>query len=335
MRFSLFMVFAFFLCHTNAQELILTPLVEGFCKPGVVNKSPGKGISLEYFIQPNINLKSNLSPDESSKVGYNDRLRFKFKIPIIHKEKFSFLLGVDHQREEYEFDFIDNPTRYLFQSIDDKALKTSRLSAYALRPINNSLYLIAKGEATFNGDYDPLIKLDNRYAIYRGAVILGIKKYEHKEYGIGVMYSNGFRKNAVYPVLMYNHTFSPHWGIETVLPVRIQLRYNMTNKNMLLFGTDYKTRVYSLDVANEDQGDTDIFNMRRAEVQLGFTFKQQLHPWIWFDIKTGYLYNFTTRFDLSSPGKERISDFITADPSSGPFLRLGLFLSPPKEYYCK
>ena len=335
MKYCLFAILAFSILPAAAQEIILTPLTEGFCKPGVVNKSPSKGISLEYFIQPNVKLKSNIATDESSKVGYNDRFRFKFKIPLIHKEKFSFMLGADYQIEEYEFDFIDNETRYLFESIDDKGLTTGRLSAYALRPLNNNTYITAKVEGTFNGEYDGLINFSKRYAIYRGAVIIGHKRQEHKEWGVGVMYSNGFRRNAIYPILMYNHTFNKHWGIETVVPVRLQVRYNITNKNMVLFGTDYKSRVYSIDVVDDSENSSDIFNMQRREVQLAATFKQQLSRWVWFDIKAGYVYNFTTRFDLASPGIEPVRNFITADPSSGPFIRFGLFLSPPKEYYCK
>ncbi|MEM9919954.1 MAG: DUF6268 family outer membrane beta-barrel protein [Bacteroidota bacterium] len=315
-----------------AQEMVLTPLAGGFCKPGVINKSPSKGLYLSYFARPRFNFTSNSGENRStSRAGINDRINIKLKAPIINKENFKFLIGAAHMREEYEFQRIDGSPSNIFSSINSQTLKTSRLSAYFLKSINNRLYATLKLEASYNGDYDNLIDFGNRYAIYRGAFLMGYKPRPDTEWGFGGMFSKGFRRTRVYPFVMYNKTFNENWGLETILPVKIMMRYNISPSNLVLFGTQFNSRSYSIDVFGADGGDpsSDIYHMRSSEIQFNVEFQQRISKWVWLEAKAGYAKNFTSRFDRISPVRQE--NFITADPSSGPFFQFGIFVSPPRD----
>ncbi|MEO1516765.1 MAG: DUF6268 family outer membrane beta-barrel protein [Bacteroidota bacterium] len=313
-----------------AQELVLTPMAESFCKPGVTNKSPGKGLLISYFARPQFDFTTNSEETSAkSRAGINDRLNFKLKIPIINKDGFKFLIGGAHMREEYEFSQIEGRPTEIFTSINDVSLKTSRIAAYFLKSINSRYYATLKLEASYNGDYDNLISFENRYAIYRGAVLVGYKKRADTEWGFGAMFSKGFRRTALYPFLMYNKTFNDRWGLESVLPVKIDMRYNISRKNMVLFGAQFNSRSYSIDVLEGSAATQNIYHMRSAEIQLAAEFKQQLSNWVWCEVRGGYARNLTSRFDQITPVRQR--NVVTANPSSGPFLQFGIFVSPPRD----
>ena len=42
----------------------------------------------------------------------------------------------------------------LLNNIHDRSLKSSRLSLYMIKPINDKYYVAFKGDASFNGDYN-------------------------------------------------------------------------------------------------------------------------------------------------------------------------------------
>lgn len=311
----------------DAQELVFTPIANSLCKPGVEGRSPGKGLSLEYLGRGNLSFGQSNSGDEST-LGVVDRLRAKVKIPIIHKEHLTILIGADYMNEEYEFKDIDQQRFTVFNSINDKLLKTSRLSAYVIKPFNDRMYGTIKVETSFNGDFGGVIDFSKRYRIFRAAAVIGVKKREDLEWGVGLMFSKGFRNTRVYPFAIYNQTFNEKWGIEAILPAKIHIRRNLKPGSMLLAGAEFKSRVYSIDVDEGDEG-INIFHMRNAEIQGGITYKQRLHSWVWFDVTAGFVKTFTNSFDRVEPMTQL--DFLTARQSSGPFVGMSIFLSPPKE----
>jgi len=338
MRFFVFVLLAAITPVLSAQEIDLTPIAPNFCKPGVTNKSPGKGILLEYGLQPSYNVKTSIGGGESSNVNRNSHFRFKFKIPLIHKSGLSVLLGADYQRERFRFNSIDEGSSQIFNSIDADALRTTRLSAYLIKPFNSKYYGSIKIEGSFNGDYNSVVNFDNRYAIYRAAFVFGYKKSEAKEMGIGFMASKGFRNTRVLPFAFYNRTFSRKWGIETVLPVKIKARYNISPKNLLLFGPQFKSRAYSIDIDESIAGTAGIFHMRRSELEFSAHFQHQFSSWTWMEFTAGYRYHFDTRFErktgfnvaLNPEPNIPSTDLITATPGGGPIFKLSFFVSPPR-----
>ena len=201
-----------------------------------------------------------------------------------------------------------------------------------IRPINHKYYFAVKGVASFNGDYDGMINFDQRYTKFDVATIFGFKKRSNVEWGVGLLIRRSFLNNfPLVPFGIYNHTFNKRWGLETTLPTSVMIRYNFNEKNLLLFGPKFDSRVYSIDVKNSVTGNLDPYTMRRSHLSFGVRYDNNIKDWLWMEISGGYVRNFTTRFD--DIDNKANPEIVKVNPSNGPFFRFGLFLSPPRGKY--
>lgn len=316
------------------QDLLLTPIGETMCRPGVTNKSPSKGLVLEYGINPNVRFNSENTSALSvpTKVGVNRRYKMKIKVPILNKEKIKLLIGWNFYGEEYSFDQIGQENALIFNTIDDQHLKSSRLSLYMIRPINHQYYFAVKGVVSSNGDYNGMINFDERYTNFDIATIFGVKKRPDIEWGVGLLIRRNFL-NAfpVVPFGIYNQTFNDKWGIQATIPTSLMGRYNFNDKNLILFGPQFESRNYSIDVLNDTTGDLDPYTMRRSDLRFSLRYDHNIKSWLWLEASTGYIRNFTTRFDDIQNTKN--PEIVKVTPSNGPFFKFGLFLSPPKDSF--
>ncbi len=315
-----------------AQDLILTPLGETLCLPGVINKSPSKGLNLEYGLNPNVSLRSenSTSNSEPTKIDVNHRYTIKLKAPILNKEKFKMLIGWNYYGELYNFDEIGIDNAQIFNTINGKHLKSSRISLYLVKPINHKYYFALKAVASYNGDYKGMFNFDKRYARYDVATIFGIKKRSNLEWGVGLLFRKNFNNSfPVIPFAIYNHTFNSKWGIETTIPTSFMLRHNISDKHNFLIGPQFESRIYSINVEDEVSNELDPFHMRRSEWRLALRYQRNIKSWLWTEAATGYVQNFNTRFEEIENGTD--PDPIRVKPSNGVFFKLGLFLSPPKD----
>ncbi len=330
MRFAICLFLSCLVKLVSAQDLVLSPLGGSFCKPGVVGKSPSKGIVLDYTLLPNIKVSPN--KNEVTQRISSHRFKFKLKVPIIHKPKFTLLVGFAHYREKYDVSNLSNGELSVLNTINDRTLKSSRLSLYMIKPINNKIYLALKADASFNGDYNGIINFDKRYLKYNIGLLVGIKSRPDVEWGMGLLFRSSFIRSSV-PVLpfgIYNRTFNEKWGIEAILPVSLKVRYNINPKSLILFGPEYESRSYSLD--NINNGGNNAYSesfMKRSEMKFSVTFERQISNWIWLNAQTGYSHNFNTSFtEIDIEGTTL--PVAVVSPADGVFFKVGIFISPPK-----
>ena len=307
-----------------SQDLILTPLGlnKEFCQPGVVHKSPTKGILLEYEMTPNVifqNINNGISSSESAS---NKRFNMKLKAPLVLRKNLKVFAGWNYYSEEYEFDRLQSDNFRLLNNINNKHLKSSRLTLSLIKPINSKYYLAVKGQASFNGDYNGMFNFSQKYANYNIIAMLGVKKRSNQEWGVGLMYNHG-SSMPVIPIGMYNHTFNAKWGIEAIIPSKIKLRYNINKKNILLFGPELESRRYFID-NHADKA----YTMRRTDLRLALSYQRHLGSWFWMELSGGYTQNFSTKFETSQSGQ--VLDTYDYNSSGSPFLKVGLFISPSK-----
>lgn len=310
----------------KAQE-ILTP-IKDFCHPGVLDKSPGKGVAIEYGYFPGYRQTS--SDTDDSRVNVNHHFLAKFKIPIINKEKLKFLVGARYFEESYHFDNPEKEDDWLFYNMDGKKLKSHRFSAYLSRSFGYQTYVGLKAELSLNGDYDSFLSMDKRYRESVLVGILGRKKNAYKEWGLGLVTRMGYRGVVTFPFLIYNQTFNDRWGIEATLPVKCMIRYRFNSSALILFGGEMASRNYSVDFEKGNTHDPiGQYTIVNPEGQLNIAFQRKLSDWIWMEAKTGYVQYLKSPID----GKEQVSDidFQVNKRSSG-FLKVGLFLSPPSSF---
>jgi hypothetical protein len=291
----------------------------------------------DYTILPNVKVYpytngiQNVNPQTSS----SHRLSFKLKAPLIHKPNFTLLLGFAHYREEYSVSNLSDGGESILNAIHDRSLKSSRLSLYMIKPINEKVYLAFKGDASFNGDYKGVISFKDRYLKLNMGLLLGVKSRPDLEWGAGVLFRSSFVKSSI-PVLpfgIYNQTFNDKWGIEAVLPVSIKARYNFNEKNLILFGPEYESRSYSLDnINNNSSSNFSEFFMKRSELKFAVAYERQISDWVWFNVETGYSHNFSTSFTEIDFKGETLPAVVVA-PADGVFFKVGIFVSPSKKKY--
>lgn len=303
-----------------------------FCRPGVSNASPGKGVeiqrgfSAEFRIAPEGRLSDGAN---TSEVEYLETFKGKFKIPLINSPKTKALLGYEYTTETYHFESIGKLQPHIFYSLDGNPLRSNKYSLYFTQALNQRHYLGLRFRTAFNGDYDRMMSGDDRYLTLSGAAFFGVKPHADKEWGVGLTYNNGFFRTLVLPFVVYNETFNDKWGIETVLPVSVMARYNMRENSMLLFGAELQTQSYAIDVANNTNPSNELaqpYYFRHAEVAVQVALEQHIHSWFWVSAQAGYHIPTGYRFQEANGAETRFQ--MTA--GAQPFAKISLFLSPPK-----
>ncbi len=333
MRNSLFVFITFSLIGLSANGTLtfaqqdIPSVNDGlFCKPGVINTSPGKGILVEYGSAP-ISALHSYNSDSGQKRRIDDdveQLLVKLKVPLVHKPGLTMLLGFEHSRERHGMELPTNAENILLETLDDQTLKISRAAFYLLKPLNDKFYFGLRADASFNGDYEGLVKTNERYGVYRAAALVGFKKRKDLELGMGVLYNNSFRREIVVPFFLYNQTFNEKWGIESVLPVNIKGRYNINDNSLVLLGAEYVSNVYSMNI--ETPQEPTIYNFKSSGLLFSLDWQQRLTPWIWVSVQGGYAHSFDAVFENTGTRAE-----VPITPAGGVFGRIGIFVSPPSK----
>ena len=303
-------------------------------KPGVRNDSPSKGLEVIYGVRPGFDLGDSETVG-TQPISHFDNLTVKLKIPVVYKPKdFKAVIGVAYNYEKYLLDN-DAAVDVFYRELDNDALKSVRATAYLAKMFDSKIYTVLRLEAAYNGNYDKFVNYDEQYRILRAALIVGYKPSADTEYGFGGFVNNTFRRTTVWPILMFNKTFNDKWGFESVIPVRLLLRYNQNEGSLFYFGTEFASREHSLDILNsfglEEVRETNIY-FRRQSVQLNVEWQKQITGWVWFKAKAGFNYNLDTGiFQAELIGDDPREATVRLPAGHGPVGRIGLFLSPPKK----
>ena len=107
-----------------------------------------------------------------------------------------------------------------------------------------------------------------------------------------------------------------------VLPALINIRYNASPKLLFLGGIRYNSRSYRLNI--EELDDT-IYHLNHSEIRTTLIMEKQLTNWVWIDATIGYQFNFST--DFNAPNNPDAS--FQVEPGMSPFIKFGVFISPP------
>ncbi|NNE29711.1 MAG: hypothetical protein HKN16_08740 [Saprospiraceae bacterium] len=310
--------------ESNYMEL------ECLCKPGVINKSRSRGIDIHYIQILGDSFeeeKPYYFSDDPSSLKRTQALTLKIKAPLINKEGMKFLLGAFYSSENFTFDEIRQDFQNPFQHIDGIRLKHSGIEALFTKSLNDRHYTNFRIRYMANGDYKGVLDFSDKYRILNASGVFAFKKNDNMEWGIGINYAKSFRRTLLVPFIIYNKTFNERWGLEAVLPTMVVGRYNFSPRSILLFGIQYNSRSYSIDVP-ETFGPVN-YAMNHSELRLGVGVEKHIQDWLWINLAGGFQENFSTDFEALDA-----SDFsFKVEPKSSPFIKLGIFLSPPDSFF--
>lgn len=303
-----------------------------WCQPGLANKSRSRGLDIAYQSTGRSSLLATNADGTTERIfpelNQLNLLVLKLKIPIIVKEDFKFLLGTSYRPEYYNLAEIGTVYAPEFAQLDGETMKSSAIQALATKALDEYSYLSFRFKAKYNGDYSGFINFDKRYAIYSFTALYGVKKTELVEWGVGITFNSSFRNRFIaLPVFQYNRNFNQKWGIELFLPAIAKLRYNHSPKTIFMAGVNFSSRNYRLGVTQQlpEQEVLADYVVRHSEIQMGVEVEQKIIPWLWASARVGYQTNFRTSFE----DKNEFATPFEVEPTNMPFLRVGIFISPP------
>lgn len=308
-----------------------------YCKPGVRNRSQSRGVVIRYENQGAFDwsMDNQILEGTPAKVNRLEQFTFKFKVPILNKPGLKFLLGYEWDTEKYYFanqpDIQPGTTPTMWQLLDERRLKATKISAYLTKSFNDTYYASARIRLSLQGDYDGLTDFAKEYRTYSGGIGFGKKVSQDEEWGGGITYSSNAARTVILPFIIYNRTWNEFWGLESALPAQIFLRYNINPQmgHAFRFGAQADSKFYVINSLG-DRGRFDSFNefyLRRLGVKAMAQYEHKLGGWFWAFAQGGMYIPVNARFNEI----DNVDVDLRTNVEARPFFRFGIFLAPPKE----
>ena len=305
-----------------------------FCVPSVWGMPRSKALIFEYenVFSHRLRATSDLEAvgNGSGELQREERLDFKLRFPIYLSESFKMALGFSYFNEDYIFKDFDNPDYALFQSLDDKNLKSMGMALYLTKAWKGKHYFIMRISTDLNGDYKAGVLPRDRYLRVSIAPMFGVKKDAWTSYGGGIAWGYNFGRPTIYPFFFYNRTFNDKLGIESILPANAMLRVNFSQSMILYSGVALEGSSYTIRPSGEALAQFETLQLRKSEIRLFANLEREIHDWFWFNVEAGV--RFSYRFELAENLLYNPETIIDMRRRPAPFLKAGVFLVPPKKF---
>jgi len=279
--------------------------LKAFCTNKVLGQSPAQLISfgLDYHGPATLTTPPNGNfAEEEAEWQQASGFRFNSNVPILSKNNILINWSLNY----VQFGFTSaNDVNYqnpLNATIDNYSLKWFNTNFTLFKPLNETRFLLAQIGFELNGDYDfgNMPSLENTRL--PAALIYGFKPNESLMWGAGISHTYLGGARNLLPVIYYYKTFkNEKWGIEALFPARIQARYRMNSRNLLLMGYYVEGASYRLSNFDQYEGASNIttepVELRRSEIRAGLTYSRGLNDFIWISGQAGYRINYSFELD--------------------------------------
>jgi hypothetical protein len=309
-----------------------------FANSQVVGMGPSKGLIVKYERIPG-NFSSTSTgvggvPDYRTTVTKNANLVVKAYAPLLNHPHLKLILGLNYDRQEYQFSEAAANDQYgLYNNIENKGLSIIGAQLAVIRPVDNVHWYLFRTKTELNGDYgsDELSVTD--YLKVTSEFIYGWKRSPTFAWGIGVQLGYNLGRQSIYPVIVYNRTFNPRWGVEALFPARVLLRRNLSPTSLLFAGYEVASNNYNIKLRNTfgtpNNPAVRSLELRQIDLKFRLRYEHELLSFLWTGIEAGYRYNYQfNAFDRTNNARDRIID---SQFGSTPYASLDLFIVPPKK----
>lgn len=314
-----------------AQNKVTSKNDTSYCVPSVEGLSRPKGfvISEEIVMNHGIN-SSSTQGTTSTALGQIKAVRrreIKFKAPLLNRDGLKIAMGFKYRVEDVFFDDQARESLSFYQNLENKNLKQLGTSLYLIKPMRGNVYFLMRASASLNGDYGANNAPTKDYLKYSIAPMIGWKKTPFLSYAVGIGYSENFGKLSLFPLLSYNQTFTKHFGIESILPLRIKLRYStLDQKNFIYLSSEVKGSTYNIKFRD---GDTGYLN--NTEIRHLVTYEREIYDFVWISVDAGLRSNLN--FSLSDTPDYKNSKVINNNVNQSFFVGFSIFVVPPKKFF--
>ncbi|WP_092767640.1 DUF6268 family outer membrane beta-barrel protein [Hymenobacter actinosclerus] len=311
-----------------------------YAVPSVIGMGPSKGVVAHLEALGNFNIKSDLrdrEPNEKSEntVIKNRRAFIKAYAPILNRPRVKLILGLNYDREEFKFEDPDRSAFY--RNLEDKGLKTIGAQLAVVRPIDEVRWYLARVKGELNGDYTSSELSVADYLKLSGEFIYGWKRSPYYAWGVGAQLGYTFGRQSLYPVILYNRTFNPRWGVESLFPARVTVRRNVNPKTLLFGGYTVDGLNYNIKL-REPLGNLRTLIIRQTEAKFRLRAEREIYDFLWFGLEGGYRYNYSfnafdedsNRRNLFGLGGGNRDKTVVNTLGGAPYVSVELFLVPPR-----
>ncbi len=287
-----------------------------YCTQKVLNQTPTKLVSIGY--EHNIGFQ-NSNVEGSSTIKHMGGVRSLVNILAISTNKLLLIAGASYWGSKIKAS--QHPGQSTMHQVYSNRMDIEGISLLLFKPIDQKHFIIAQANADASHiGTDNNWQLTKQSLTFYGSAIFGWKKGDYRMLGLGLSRTYRLGRPLIVPILLYNQTFNDHWGIESLLPARAHLRYNVSTNTILLGG-------YELEGQQFDLGNSNDF-LQRGEIKPRLVFEQKLKGFFWLSAQLGYRingrFNLVNRYD----GQEKNEIFRNSWGAS-PYVNLSInFVSP-------
>lgn len=326
-------------------ELAAEP-VKSFCSNKVLGQSPTSLINVYYDFQATHDLTagaiSNQLPAQESTINSNQGFGLSGNFPILSRNNILINFGVSYSEHRYNFDdFYIHP---LLRNLDRNPLRSIGTQLTVFKPLNDKRFILAQAGLQLNGDYTFPSLQPAELLRFPAALLYGFKPNDRLIWAVGAARTYLGGALNYLPIIYYYHTFNNQkWGIEAVVPSRLNLRYRANSKNIFMLGWNVTGATYHL--ANfrgyeEDymranglpvQSLEDNIELRRSELRIGATWQRAITDFVWASLETGARVNWLFNVDEDEffRGFDDSDFYIENNLGTPLYIRLNLsFVSP-------
>lgn len=316
----------------SAQEIFTWGKDKDFCNPSVIGLPRAKVVVLKFEVQPGYNIvstdKTGNFGNSRQKVNLNHRIDVRIRFPIINKPSLTIAGGIKYTREEFRFDNGNSQTYPLYQELEDRTLKSIGIHFYLLKPTRGKNYFILRTSFDLNGDYGSENFAKREFFKFSITPLIGWKQNENLSYAAGFTYGYTFGRPLILPVFSINKNFNCNFGIESVLPINIRLRYQKNEKNYWYAGFELGGASFRLDSHNPAFSNYDKLHLFRSELRSTVSYEREIHDWLWFGIEGGFRQNLN--FNLTNGPKAKSDVLISNKLTGASLINVSLFAVPPQ-----
>ena len=299
------------------SNMVPAEQVKAFCSSRIIGGGPQKLFSVGYDLQGAYDMEVGPflnNGEQDYQVNRTSEFRIDIQYPVISKNNITIGLQANYLRTFYDFGGSNSTAEHPFtQTLSENGLNSASVSTVVFKPISLTNFLIFQGGITVNGDYTFADMQDLSYTRWFGAAIFGWKPNDKKMWGLGV--SRTYLGGALnyLPVFYYQYTSaSGKWGIDALLPSRLNVKYNFNKETILSLGHNFQGNTYRLNaLAAEAEGGLNP-ELRRSELRFRAILDRAVTRTIWLSVQAGLRYNWEFNVDDG--------DFFRSLTSDDPYL---------------
>jgi len=329
----LILFFTSCVCTVHAQEIFSWGKNSGYCSPSVVGLPRAKALVLKYEVLPGFTMKSTGRQGDygngNATLNRNRRIDFRLRFPIINRPALTIAAGIKYSHEEFRFRSADLQDGYSFyKDLEDRPLKSIGLHFYVVKPTRTNKYFVLRTSLDLNGDYSSDRFGKKEFLKFSVTPLIGWKINENFTYGVGFSYGYTFGKPLIIPAVSINKNFNCYWGVESILTIKIRLRYYPNDRNYFYTGFELAGGSYRLDNRDSSFMSFNKLHLFQSELRYMVNYERAIHDWLWFGVELGWRENL--RFNLTN-GPKAISDIIISNKPAGAVVaNVSLFIVPPR-----